>query len=77
MFAFQLTDLIGRIGPVRLMQEAGAAVAEHAAEGGHEAAHELPNLITLITHFMADGPVELQGRLYLSNYAVLVAEGGR
>jgi len=58
LFAFQLTDLIGRMAPVRLMEEAAGAVAEHAAEAGHEAAHELPNLITLITHFMADGPVK-------------------
>jgi hypothetical protein len=46
------------MAPVRLMEEAAGAVAEHAAEAGHEAAHELPNLITLITHFMADGPVK-------------------
>jgi len=37
------------------MTEAAGAVAEHAAGGGHEAADELPNLITVITRFMADG----------------------
>jgi F0F1-type ATP synthase membrane subunit a len=54
----QLTDHIGRMAPLRLVSEAAGAVAEKAAEGGHEAVHELPNLITLITHFMADGPAK-------------------
>ena len=49
-----LTDLIGGLAPLRLVSEAAGA----AAEGGHEAVHELPNLITLITEFMADGPAK-------------------
>ncbi|HET6348113.1 MAG TPA: F0F1 ATP synthase subunit A [Candidatus Krumholzibacteria bacterium] len=54
MLLAQLTDLIGRTAPLRLISEAAGA----AAEGTHEAAHELPNLLTVVTHFMAEGPAK-------------------
>ena len=40
------------------LADTAASHAAHAAEGGHGPAHELPNLITLITEFMADGPLK-------------------
>lgn len=54
MLFADLIDRIGGAGPVRLLSEAAAG----AAEAGHDAPHELPSLIGLITHFMADGPAK-------------------
>lgn len=60
------TNLIRHAGePLRF---ASTEAAAHA-EGGHEAVHELPSLIKLITHFMSDSPLkqfllEWEGMIY-------------
>jgi len=71
------TNLIDRIGgsPIRMLSE--AAAPSGAAGEGHEAAHELPNLITLITRFMHDGPAkdflhQWEGMIYAYAIAGLV-----
>jgi F-type H+-transporting ATPase subunit a len=59
---------------------ASAEPAAHA-EGGHEAAHELPSLIKLITAFMADSPLkhfllQWEGMIYafvIATILILVA----
>jgi len=65
-------------GSVRLLSEAAGAVHE----GGHEAAHELPSLIGLITHSMADGPLKSflehwEGMIYafaIAGLVILIAQ---
>jgi len=76
-----LLDRFGGLGPVRLITEtAGEAAHEaagHAGEAGHGAAHELPNLITLITHFMREGAAkdflhQWEGMIYAYAIAGLI-----
>ena len=88
--------LIDRLGPVRLLSEAAAdsahAVAGAAHEaagsaheaahgGGHEAAHELPSLIGVITQNMHEGPAKAflehwEGMIYalaIAGFIILIA----
>ena len=75
-----LTHLMFQRGlaPVRLLSEAAGAVHE----GGHEAAHELPSLIGLITHSMADSPLKSflehwEGMIYafaIAGIVILIAQ---
>jgi len=53
-----LIERLGGQAPLRLISEGAGAAGEHAKDMVHEeAAHELPNLVSVITHFMAEGPV--------------------
>jgi F-type H+-transporting ATPase subunit a len=69
------------MAPLRLVSEAVGAAGEHAAEGGHEAGHELPNLITLVTRFMSEGPAKeflhnWEGMIFayaIAGFVILVA----
>ena len=68
-----LIDRIGGVAPIRLLTEAAEAVHE----GGHEAAHELPSLIGLITHYMSEGPLKTfleqwEGMIYAFAIAALI-----
>jgi F-type H+-transporting ATPase subunit a len=66
----KLNALLYGVGALRL-------AAEPAADGGHDAPHELPNLITLVTHFMHDSPLarflhEWEGMIWALSIATLI-----